>query len=201
MTAARVVPLPIDQWDDETRVCLLEHLRRPELYLSEAPDAPPIPNILGLLAHHLPLGEATLALGEVLSDGGLLDPRHRELLVLRVAWRTASAYEWAQHERIGRDAGLTTAQLDAIPHGPEAVLWTPLERDLLAATDQLIDGFGIEPHTWERLAAHYDAAQLIEVLYVIAWYLCLALVMNGVGLQPDPPTEPIDAPSMRPQEV
>jgi hypothetical protein len=31
-------------------------------------------------------------------------------------------------------------------------------------------------------------------LFLIGSYLCLAMVLNSVGLDADPPTEPIDAP-------
>ena len=36
----RLPVIPYAEWDDETRAALLQHLRRPERYLSGAPDAP-----------------------------------------------------------------------------------------------------------------------------------------------------------------
>jgi len=196
-SAPRLAPLPFEQWDDQARSVLLRYLRRPEVYLSGRPDAAPMPNVLGLLAHHVRLGEAWLAFGNVLAgEAATLEPRHRELVILRVAWRTSSRYEWSQHTRIGVHAGLTTEQLHAIPDGAEADVWTPVERALLMATDEVIDGLRIEDDTWLLLAAHLGAAQLLELSFVIGGYLCLASVVNNVGLQPDPPTEPVDAPAV-----
>jgi 4-carboxymuconolactone decarboxylase len=53
-TEPRLTPLPYAEWDEETRATLLQYLRRPEIYLSGAPDAPPMPIVLEMFAHHLP---------------------------------------------------------------------------------------------------------------------------------------------------
>jgi alkylhydroperoxidase family enzyme len=141
-----------------------------------------------------------MALGDVLAKDPLLDPRHREILVLRVAWRTRSDYQWGQHTRMGQQAGLTTDELFAIPEGAGADVWGPLERDLLHAVDEMIDQHGIGADTWSRLAEHFDTGQLIELAFVVGSYLCLAVVFNSVGLRSDPPTEPITAPPLPPRE-
>ena len=109
-------------------------------------------------------------------------------MILRVAWRTHSGYEWTQHVRSGRETGLTEAQIDAIGQGAAAEVWTPLERALLRAVDEMIDGFAVGEETWATLAASFDGAQMLELLFVIGGYVCLAYVLNSVGLQPDLPT-------------
>ena len=190
----RLVPLPFEQWGEEARRVLPSYLRRPELYLSGGPDARPMPTVLGLLALHLPLGDAWLSFNDVLDKQTVLDIRLRELIVLRVAWRTGSAYEWAQHTRMGAHAGLSAEQLHAMPTGATNAVWTPVERALLTATDQMIDRHRVDDATWTELAEHFSDAELIEVLFVAGAYLCFAVLLNSVGLQPDPPTEPIDAP-------
>jgi 4-carboxymuconolactone decarboxylase len=187
----RLAPLPFAQWDDHTRDVLLSHLRRPELYLSGAPDAPPIPVVLELFAHHLPLSETWLPFTDMLaSDQSTLDPRLRELLIVRVAWRTQSGYEWGQHARMARDEGLTDEQLQAVAEGPAAEVWAPLERALLTAADEMIDGFGVSDTTWHTLNSSFEPAQLFELLFVIGGYLCLAGVLNSIGLRGDPPVAP-----------
>jgi 4-carboxymuconolactone decarboxylase len=192
----RLEPLPVDEWSDDARRVLPGYLRRPELYLSGEADARPMPGALGLLAHHLPLGEAWLAFNDVLAKRTSLDVTLRELVVLRVAWRTRSAYEWAQHVRIGRDAGLTVEQLHAIPDGADAAVWTPVERAVLATTDQIVDHQTVDDPTWARLAEQLSEVELLELLFVAGAYVCFAVVTNSTGLQPDPPTEVVDAPAL-----
>jgi 4-carboxymuconolactone decarboxylase len=187
----RLSPVPFAQWDDHTRDVLLPHLRRPELYLSGAPDAPPMPVVMELFAHHLPLSETWLAFSDMLaSERSTLDPRLRELLIVRVAWRTQSGYEWGQHTRMGRDEGLTDEQLRAVTEGPGAAVWTPLERALLMAVDEIIDGFGVNDATWDTLSSSFEPAQLFELLFVIGGYVCLAGVLNSIGLRGEPPVAP-----------
>ena len=183
--APRLAPLPPDKWDAEAREMLRGRVGLADRYLSGAPDAPPMPNVLGILGHHIELGSAWLAYNGALLERPAIEPRHRELVILRVAWRSRAVYEWTQHARLALDCGLTAAQVEAVARGPEDPVWSSVERLLLSATDQLLDGYRVEDETWAGLASHFDARQLIEVLFVAGSYLCLALVFNSVGLQPD----------------
>jgi alkylhydroperoxidase family enzyme len=184
----RLAPIPFSEWDEETRTTLLSYLRRPELYLSGAPDAPPMPVVFELFAHHLPLSETFLSFTEVMAgDQSRLEPRIRELAILRVAWRTGSGYEWNQHRRMGGDEGLTDTQLGAVPEGPSSSVWTPTERAVLTAADQMIDEFAVSDETWAALASSFEPASVFELLFVIGGYLCLAAVLNSIGLRGDKP--------------
>lgn len=190
-------PLPVDQWSDEARAVLPGYLRRPELYLSGKPDAQPMPQALGLFAHHVGLGAAWMSFTEFLAgQQSTLDPALRELAILRVAWKTGSRYEWKQHTRIGRATGLTTGQLYALADGPTAAVWTPVERSILEAVDQIVDDSQVADATWQALAAFLEPPQLLELTFVIGGYLCFAVVANSVRLEPDPPTEQVDAPEL-----
>jgi alkylhydroperoxidase family enzyme len=187
----RLAPVPYGEWDDHTREVLLSYLRRPEIYLSGAPDAPPMPIVLELFAHHLPLSDAWLAFSDMLaSSDARLDPAHRELLILRVAWRTRSGYEWNQHHRMGASEGLNEAQLEAVREGPDSAVWTPEERSMLRAADEMIDRFSVSEETWQHLASWLSAAELFELLFVVGGYLCLATVLNSIGLQAEMPADP-----------
>jgi len=165
---------------------LRERLKGADRYFSGATDAPRMPNVLGILGHHVRLGSGWLAYNSVLLNEPALDPRHRELMILRVAWRTGARYEWAQHVRLAKRVGITDEEIDAIAGSPEADTWAPVEHDLLAATDQLLDRYNIEATTWSRLSEHFDEPRLLELLFVVGSYLCLALVFNSVGLELDP---------------
>ena len=67
----------------------------------------------GLLRRYLPFG------GKLL-NGGSIDARQRELLILRTGWNAGSDYEWGQHVRIGLLAGLTDEEIDRVAAGPAA---------------------------------------------------------------------------------
>ena len=101
-------------------------------------------------------------------------------------------YEWVQHGRMGAEAGLTGPQLEAVAEGPAAAVWTPLERTLLTAVDEIIDDHSVGDATWAALASHFEPAEMFELLFVVGGYLCLAGVLNSIGLQAGLPTAEVD---------
>ena len=144
-----------------------------------------MPNVLSTLMHHPALAGPFLLYNNVLLRTPTLDHRTRELVILRVAWRTRAPYEWAQHVRIANNVGITPAEIAAIAHDPDVDPWTPLEADLLAAADQCIDNYRIDDDTWGRLALHLDQRQLVELVFVVGTYTGLAMAFNSFGLQLD----------------
>ena len=191
MSGARLAPLPKDRWDDAVRAAL--HQGFPDAaprFLASGPDAVPLPNVLGTLLHHPALAGPFLVYNRVLLQTPALGHRLRELMILRVAWRTRSLYEWAQHARLATSLGMTGEEIAAIARADGAGAWTPLERDLLAATDQLVERHRIDDATWARLAAQLDGRQLVEVVFTVGTYTCLAMVFNSLGLELDPGLEP-----------
>jgi 4-carboxymuconolactone decarboxylase len=182
---ARLAPLPAAEWDDEDRKMFSGRLGVVDKYLTGRPDAPPMPNVLGVLVHHGRLASAWMAYNAVLLQESSLDPRLRELVVLRVAHRSRSRYEWLQHRRIGLQAGLTPEQLEAVAVGPDAPVWTDLERLLLTAADELLDHSVISDGSWAALERELDVRQLLEVPFIVGTYQCLAMVFNSVALEPD----------------
>jgi AhpD family alkylhydroperoxidase len=150
-----------------------------------------VPNVLGTLLHHPALAGPFLAYNQVLLSTPALDPRHRELMVLRVAWRARSRYELVQHARIAQKLGITDDEVAAIAGGAP-VEWAPLERALLDATDQLVDGYRVDDGTWKRLAGQLDERQLVELVFVVGTYVGLAMAFNSFGLQVDPDLRELD---------
>ncbi|MEU1951695.1 carboxymuconolactone decarboxylase family protein [Nocardia rhamnosiphila] len=187
-TEPRVEPVPIERWSIRAREMLLGRVRRADKYLSAEPGTVRMPNILAMLGHHEELGAAWLAYNGVLLDRPLLEPRLRELAVLRVAWRTRSAYEWGQHVRLARELGITEEQIEDVACG-ETAGWPQLEQLVLAATDELVDRYRVDDPTWAGLTRYLDTRRLLELLFVVGSYLCLALVCNSVDLRPDPDSD------------
>jgi alkylhydroperoxidase family enzyme len=154
-------------------------------------NAVPVPNVLGTLLHHPALAGPFLAYNNVLLQTPALDPRPRELMILRVAWRTRSRYEWVQHARLAQRLGIADAEIAAIADGAP-VEWSPLEAALIAATDQLVDGYRVDDDTWKLLAAQLDEPRLVELVFVVGTYVGLAMAFNSFGLQVDPDLEEFD---------
>jgi len=184
----RLAPLPKERWGDDVHAALRAAFPKDvtDRFISTGPDGVRVPNVLTTMMHHPALAGPFLIYNRVLLEKPALGHRLRELMVLRVAWRTRSSYEWVQHVRMAESSSVTPEDIDAITRGTHAKTWTPLEVDLLAATDQLLDRYRIDDDTWARLAEHLDERQLFEVVFVVGTYTCLAMAFNSFGLQLDP---------------
>jgi 4-carboxymuconolactone decarboxylase len=182
----RLAPLPREEWDDDVRNALTTAYTEQgaQRFFATGDDEIPVPNVLGALMHHPTLAGPFLTYNNVLLRTPALEHRERELLILRVAWRTNAPYEWVQHVRIATGLGVTPEEIDAI--GTDDGSWSPLEALLLAATDQLIDYYRIGDATWAALAELLDERQLVELVFVVGTYTGLAMAFNSFGLQLDP---------------
>lgn len=205
----RLDPLPAERWGDE-ELAALEEGRGALLAaaLTDALDARDIellaeilPNAITTMLRHPQLAGPFLAYSGVFLSHPALPARWRELMVLRVAWRTGSTYEWLQHVRMSPRFDITSDELEAIAHGADAGTWSPFEADLLSATDQLIDAYCIDDATWSRLAQELDDQQLIELPFVVANYVGQAMAYNSLRLQLDASLATVEAPVMPPERA
>ncbi|MDT0201416.1 carboxymuconolactone decarboxylase family protein [Nocardioides sp. AE5] len=124
-----------------------------------------------------------------LMPGGRLKRRETELVILRVAATSGSAYEWRQHAGLGQKAGLTPAQIDAVGRiGDDEAAghpWTARDRMLLTVTDELLATGDLSDATWELMAAHLDERTRIELLMLVGHYRMLATTLQALRVQPD----------------
>jgi alkylhydroperoxidase family enzyme len=186
--APRLIPLPKERWTDDVHAAFRAAFPKnvADRFLSTGPDAVRVPNGLTTLMHHPALAGPFLTYNRVLLEMPALGHRLRELMILRTAWRTRSAYEWVQHTRLASRCSVTGEEIEAIARGGAVETWTALEADLLAATDQLIDRHRIDDDTWARLAEQLNERQLVEAVFIVGTYTCLAMAFNSFGLELDP---------------
>jgi len=111
---------------------------------------------------------------------GTLPKRDHEIVALRVAFRCASDYEFWEHAAYARDAGVTDEEIAGIAlPGHE---WSDADALLIRAVDELRAFDHLDDGTYDALAARYDDAQLVELLFVIGQYTMLSIVANAAGL-------------------
>jgi AhpD family alkylhydroperoxidase len=143
------------------------------------------PNVFTTLARHRGLFRRWLWFAGGLMPGGKLPRRETELAILRVAHNTGSDYERDQHERIGREAGLSEEEIERVGEGASAGGWSARERAVLEATDQLHLDRNIDDELWARLRALFDERELIELCMLVGHYEMLAMTLNSLRVQPD----------------
>ena len=97
----------------------------------------PPANIFVTMGNNPAVLRAYLRLGNGLWSNCGLDVATRELAILRAAILRHSLYEWHQHVRLGRQAGLTDARINALHHWRTSDLFSASERAMLAYVDAL----------------------------------------------------------------
>ena len=105
------------------------------------------------------------------------------MLINRIAWLASGEYEWAAHNPIGRREGLTEEEITGLSAGPEDEVWSPRDRDVLRAVDELHRRCFIENETWESLSARFDDRQMIDLVLTVGAYKMLAMALNSFGAQ------------------
>ena len=176
----RLPPIPADQWDDVAIAAI--HEAFPAKVVDAFRAQGRTPNVLATMLHHPALAGSFNRFGNVLLTDPAIGHRERELMLLRVAWRTRAKYEWVHHVRLAEKYGLDARDVAAIAQG-DSESWSPLERDLVAATDQLLDHYRIDDDTWGRLRGQLNETQLVELPFIVGAYTCLAMAFNSWELQ------------------
>jgi alkylhydroperoxidase family enzyme len=143
------------------------------------------PHVFTTLARHRRLFRRWLWFAGALMPRGTLPRRDSELVILRVAHNTGSEYEREQHERIGRQVGLSAEEIARVREGAGAAGWSQRQAALLEASDQLHASREIGDELWGRLEAMLDERQLIELCMLIGHYEMLAMTLNSLRVQPD----------------
>jgi alkylhydroperoxidase family enzyme len=183
---ARIDPLPPKQWPPAMREALAA--LRPANATHPAPPREGRPkglNILGTFARHPALAHAYNVFNGHVLYATTLSGRQRELLVLRVAALRRSEYEWRQHAVLAGDVGLDGDEVAAIAAGPDAGSWSPLERAMLRAVDELVAGARVSEETWAVLAASLSTEQLVDLVFTVGAYDCLAMAFGAFGVDLD----------------
>jgi 4-carboxymuconolactone decarboxylase len=139
-------------------------------------------NIFRTLAHHRKLHDRFGRFGGFLLYRGLLPDRERELVILRVGWRSASVYEFGQHTVIGEAAGLTPEEVQRLATDSTRD-WSDPDRDLVTLADELCATNMVSDATWARLATRWSDAEMLELLVVAGFYRLVSGLLNSVGVQ------------------
>ncbi|HVY89409.1 MAG TPA: carboxymuconolactone decarboxylase family protein [Hyphomonadaceae bacterium] len=144
-------------------------------------------NIYLTLANHVDLYNRWSPLGQFILNGSSIQPRHREMAMLRMGWLCQSEYEWAQHARIAKGApGLKDAEIHAIAEGPSAAVWSETDRAVLNMADELRYDAMVSDATWASLSKVYSPSQIMELVYTASQYQLVSMALNSLGVQLEP---------------
>lgn len=111
--------------------------------------------------------------------------RERELVILRVGSNCRSVYEFGQHTIIGKNSGITDAEILALTQPADDGGWSAEDRALIDLADDLCRDDCVTDDTWARLAARWSEQELVELVVTAGFYRMVSGFLNSAGVQLD----------------
>lgn len=167
----RIRPVDIDDWHSSLSDVVSDMHGRPL-------------EIHSLLANNAPLLRAWWPLRKHVVDGGALGARNAELVILRTAVHARCWYEWASHVVRGLQAGLSLTEILRIASA-DAGDWSDADRALLVAVDEIEGSGAIGRSALEKLGAHFDRRQVLDLIAVVGTYRMLGCLLNSWEIELD----------------
>ncbi|PEQ10509.1 hypothetical protein B2G71_22040 [Novosphingobium sp. PC22D] len=126
-------------------------------------------------------------LGKYFMVDSTLTARQQKLIVLRVAHRCGSTYQWVHNSLGALRVGVTQEEVEAMKEDADSSVWGEEDRCLMIAIDGACNGGRFDDATWERVAAVFDRRQIMDVIHASGYFAMVAwtLIALEVQVQPD----------------
>jgi AhpD family alkylhydroperoxidase len=112
-----------------------------------------------------------------------LDARRREIAVLRVAFATGARYEWAQHERLARTAGVTQAEIDTVAT-EQPVRSLDDESNLICrVADEVSREVRLSDEALEAIIDRYGPREAAELILLVSYYNMVSRFLESTRVQ------------------
>ncbi len=122
---------------------------------------------------------------KLLQPGRVLEPKYRELAILRAGIVGDCRFEYSQHMKVGRMVGLPEDKLNAIKGWATSDKFDAAERAVMAAADELVARNLIEDATFAALKKHFSDEQIMELVFVIATWRMHGIIVRALHLEYD----------------
>jgi 4-carboxymuconolactone decarboxylase len=123
-----------------------------------------------------------LGLGAAVLNGPL-DARRREIAILRVARATNARYEWVQHEQLGRNVGVTDAEIEAI-RTEEPVSSLDEECNLICrVADEVSRDVRLSDDALGQIVDRYGPREASELILLVAYYNMVSRFLESTRVE------------------
>jgi 4-carboxymuconolactone decarboxylase len=130
------------------------------------------------------VGHALQELGSAIRFRTKLTPRIRETAILVVAQAWDSAYERASHEPIGREAGLTEPEIEALRSGADPGFTDDQERVAYQVVRSLVGPADLDDQQYDVAVRTLGEQALVELSTLVGYYSTLALQLRIFRVDP-----------------
>ncbi|WP_084399748.1 carboxymuconolactone decarboxylase family protein [Henriciella aquimarina] len=130
-------------------------------------------NVTRMMSHAEPVMDAYAKLGVAILRRSKLDPKLREIAILKIGLLCESEYEWHQHEPYARAVGVSEEAIGGLASG---------ELDPLSEMEKLVAAFASETflqkrvsdETFKAISRHLSHEELVELSLTCGYYIMTA---------------------------
>jgi alkylhydroperoxidase family enzyme len=146
----------------------------------------PILNLFKAIGNSPRVGRSFVRLGNSILSPEILDPKLRELAILRVGNILQSEYEFTKHVVIGKGTGITADQINELSKWKSSKKFTDIERAVLQYTDEMTLNVKVDDSTFASLKSFFNDAQIVKLTATISYYGMVSRVLVALQIELEP---------------
>ncbi len=143
---------------------------------------PHVPNLYRVLGNAPEMLRAWLDMAWPLRLNATTSRRVRELMILHGARLSETAFEWAHHVPLAKDAGVTEAEIDALLKGTIPDTVSDAERAALTVAEEITLGPEAAAESVEALKVHYTESEIVELVLTASFYVCVGRTLKSLDV-------------------
>ena len=112
--------------------------------------------------------------------------RLRELMILRGAQVSKTAYEWAHHVPMALAAGIAQAEIDGLAEWRQVDTLSPDEKAAIWLAEEVTQGPAASAECMAELAKHFNNEEIVELVLTASFYVCVGRFLKTMDVQLEP---------------
>ncbi len=145
-------------------------------------------NVMKMLAGTEDMFAATAGLVEAVFEAKGIDPKTREMIILRAAKLLNCPYEWQANAVFAKNAGLSSDEIDAAAGDGPVTGINPEYVLICRVTDELSITATLSDATLSEMLRKYGPTICRKLILMISWFNLLSRFLNGCRV----PLETVD---------
>ena len=143
------------------------------------------PNLYKKLANHPEVVGAWNVFASTLRHKSRTPRALRELVILRGGQMMQSEYEWAQHLKMARKAGVSEAQIRELSAWKTSSLFDTREKAALALAEAVTNG-RVSDEVYAEAMRHFDHQDYVELSVTAAFYAMVGRMLDAMAVELEP---------------